>query len=107
MMDDIMPTDKMPKIYLSERNLRILLSKLQRDAAGDMTACSIIKHQQPNQAAYNQTMKSVMVIAVQNDEYYSSQNRTAGEMHPSDEVSIAEDIFLEEHPGLYKVGGSD
>jgi hypothetical protein len=96
MMDDIMPTDKMPKIYLSERNLRILLSKLQRDAAGDTTACSIVKHQQPNQAAYNQTMKSIMVIAVQDAEYYGAQGRSAGEMHPLDEVSIA-DNPAEEH----------
>lgn len=107
MMNDTMPTDKMPKIYLSERNLRILLSKLQRDAAGDATACSIIKHQQPNQTAYNQTMKSIMVIAVQDDEYYQAQYRTAGEMHPADEMNIAEDILLEAHPELNKVGGSD
>jgi hypothetical protein len=73
------------KLYLSKRNLLALLSKLERDEKGDDTACAIIKHQQP-EPAYQQTMKTIMVIAVQDAEYYNT--RSAGEMHPDDEQHL-------------------
>jgi len=79
--------DKTPKIYLSRRNLLALLSKLDRDAKGDDTACAIIKHQQPT-PEYRQTMDTVMVIAVQDEDYYVAQKRSAGEMHPLEEAVI-------------------
>ena len=80
---------KLPKskIYLTRRNLLTLLSKLDRDDAGEKTECSIIKYKQPV-AAYQQTMDSIMVIAVQDDEYYSAQNRTFGDVHPSDDPAF-------------------
>lgn len=87
-MFDKPPTDRTPKIYLSRRNLLTLLSKLDRDAAGEETACTLIKVKQKDGAAYNQTMKEIMVIAVQDEDYYPAQNRSAGEVHPSDEPSL-------------------
>lgn len=83
-----MITDKTPKVYLSKRNLLALLSKLERDARGDETACTIIKHQQPTCPQYRQTMATIAVIAVQDEDYYGAQNRPAGEMHPADEAVI-------------------
>lgn len=83
-----MITDKTPKVYLSKRNLLALLSKLERDSKGEETACTIIKHQQPNCPEYRQTMATIAVIAVQDEDYYGAQNRPAGEMHPSDEEKI-------------------
>ena len=83
-----MITDKTPKIYLSRRNLLALLSKLDRDAAGESTQCAIVKHQQPS-PQYQQTMKSIMVVAVQDEDYYTAQARPAGEMHPDDEKNLS------------------
>jgi hypothetical protein len=82
-----MITDKTPKLYLSRRNLLALLSKLDRDAAGEETACTLIKHQQPS-PAYQQTMKEIAVIAVQDEDYYGAQERPAGEVHPADEAKL-------------------
>lgn len=79
--------DSTPKIYLSRRNLVTLLAKLDADANGVDTACTIIKNQQDG-PAYRQTMKSIAVIAVQDEEYYGSQGRPAGEMHPREEVQL-------------------
>lgn len=80
--------DNTPKLYLSRRNLITLLSKLDRDNSGEDTACTIIKNQQVDSPAYRQTMKSIAVIAVQDEDYYGAQNRPAGEMHPADEVKL-------------------
>lgn len=82
-----MITDKTPKVYLTRRNLLALLSKLDRDKAGDSSECTIIKNQQPS-PFYQQTMKEIAVIAVDDDEYYGSQDRPAGEMHPTDEKDL-------------------
>lgn len=82
-----MITEKTPKLYLSRRNLLALLSKLDRDAAGEHTVCTLIKHQQPS-PAYQQTMKEIAVIAVQDEDYYGIQDRPAGEVYPSDEVKL-------------------
>lgn len=77
--------DKTHKVYLSKRNLLTLLSKLERDANGEETACTLLKYRQKDGAAYNQTMDAIMVIAVQDEDYYPAQNRSAGEVHPLDE----------------------
>ncbi len=81
--------DKTHKIYLSRRNLTALLAKLDADAQGIETACTIIKHQNPDVPVYQQTMSTIAVIAVQDEEYYSTQARPAGEMHPREEVQLA------------------
>jgi hypothetical protein len=83
-----MVNDKTQKIYLSRRNLTALLAKLDADAAGIDTACTIIKNRNPDVAAYQQTMSSIAVIAVQDEEYYGAQQRPAGEMHPREEVQL-------------------
>jgi hypothetical protein len=70
------------RVYLSRRNLLVLLSKLDRRAAGEETAGTIIKRDNAH-AKYPQTMKQIEVIAVEDVEYYTT--REAGMMHPSDE----------------------
>ena len=76
------------KLYLSKRNLLVLLSKLERLEAGDSTQCAIIKyanHLDP----YNMSgMDECMVIAIPDDKYYT--NRSAGAMHPQDEIGSLE-----------------
>lgn len=70
------------KIFLSRRNLMSLLSKLDRKARGEESACTLIKNDSSN-ARYKQTMKSIQVTAVEDAEYY--YDRPPGEVHPSDE----------------------
>lgn len=84
---------KMPKskVFLSRRNLLALLSKLDRKVAGDDTTCSIIKYRGTT-SKNQQTMESIMVVAVDDKEYYDSQNREHGEMHPADEKVISETL---------------
>jgi len=77
------------KLYLSRRNLLSLLHKLDREAAGEDTQCAIIKHKGVS-PHYQQTMDSVMIIAVDDTVYYEAQNRPAGEMHP-----LEEEFFLQ------------
>lgn len=64
-----------------------LLAKLDADAVGLETACAIIKHRQPS-PAYRQTMGTVVVVAVQDEEYYFAQKSPAGEMHPREETQL-------------------
>lgn len=75
----------MEKIYLSRRNLLILLSKLDRKREGQETACSIVKHENSNDV-FKQTIDRVMITAVEDNEYYTT--REPGAMHPSDEQRI-------------------
>jgi len=72
----------MQTVYLSRRNLEVLLSKLDRRAAGEETACTIIKQQNPLDKPYMMTMKQLAVVAVPDELFYA--NRAAGEMHPKD-----------------------
>ena len=76
---------KQHQIYLSRRNLLALLSKLDRQAAGDATACAIVKYSNPTDP-YCNTIDQVMVIAVPDNEFYA--NRAPGVMHPADEVNL-------------------
>lgn len=85
-----MITDRTPKVYLSRRNLLTLLSKLDRDAKGEQTECTLIKYKQPGKGvSYQQTMDRIAVIAVQDEEYYPAQERSAGYIHESDEAQAA------------------
>ena len=52
------------KLYLSNRNVKALLSKLDRLENGEETACAIIKH---SSAPYQNTMGVIYVAAAQND----------------------------------------
>jgi hypothetical protein len=73
-----------PTVYLTKRNLLTLLSKLERAERGEATRCTLNKNQQPSDK-YRQTMKTIDVVAVADDEYYSAQQRAPGEVHPLDE----------------------
>jgi hypothetical protein len=70
------------RVFLSRRNLLTLLSKLDRKAAGEETFCTIIKNDNTH-PKYAQTMKSIEVVAVEDEEYYA--HRDAGPMHPKDD----------------------
>ena len=76
---------KQHQIYLSRRNLLTLLSKLDRQEAGDETACAIIKYSNPTDP-YCNTIDQVTVVAVADDRFYA--NRAPGAMHPADEVNL-------------------
>jgi hypothetical protein len=73
------------RIYLSRRNLLALLSKLDRAAAGDATAKTIIKYRNPKDP-FVQTMDAIAVTAVEDKDYYV--DRTPGVMHPADEPDV-------------------
>jgi hypothetical protein len=77
------------KLYLSKRNLLVLLSKLERLEAGESTQCAIIKYSN-NLDPYNMVgMDECMVIAIPDQKYYV--NRSAGAMHPQDEIGTLAD----------------
>mgnify|MGYP005856179719 CR=1 FL=1 len=63
----------MERIYLSRRNLQTLLNKLNRRANGGATHCAIMKNDNKH-PKYAQTMDSIMVVAVEDDEYYSERS---------------------------------
>jgi hypothetical protein len=71
----------MKKVYLSRRNLLSLLAKLDRKAAGGDTACAIIKSDTAH-PKYPQTIKDLMVVAVEDEDYYAE--RLPGAVHPDD-----------------------
>jgi hypothetical protein len=68
-------------VYLSRRNLEALLSKLDRKANGEETACTIVKRDNVH-PVYPQTMEEIAVIAVEDDAYYA--HRRAGDVYPDD-----------------------
>jgi len=72
----------MNQVYLSRRNLLTLLSKLDRLKAGEVTACTIIKNDTKH-PKYPQSMKEIVVTAIEDGEYYVERN--PGIVHPSDE----------------------
>lgn len=72
------------RVYLSRRNLNVLLSKLDRKKAGDVTACTIIKDNFPgDHPFFNDLFEPLMIVAIEDEDLYS--NREPGEMHPADE----------------------
>jgi len=62
----------MEQIFLSRRNLQTLLTKLDRKAKGEFTACTIIKcdNQHPK---YPQTMDRCIITALEDEEYYTDR----------------------------------
>jgi hypothetical protein len=73
--------ERMERIFLTRRNLLVLLSKLDRKKAGDVTLCSIVKNDNQH-SEFPQSMACCMVTAVEDEEYYT--DRKAGEMLPVD-----------------------
>lgn len=74
-------TDELPVVYLSRRNLLTLLSKLDRKKQGDMTACTILKNDDVH-PTYPQSMPTIMVVGVEDDDYY--KDRSPGAVHPKE-----------------------
>jgi hypothetical protein len=70
------------KLYLSKRNLLVLLSKLERKSRGEKTACTIEKYRNSSDPFVND-FDEILVIAVPDEEFYV--NRDPGIVHPSDE----------------------
>ena len=71
----------MQTVYLSRRNLKVLLSKLDRVRNGESSACTIIK--QDTQHLKYPCTDMTQVIAVEDADYYT--DRQAGPMYPADE----------------------
>ena len=72
-------------VYLSRRNLLTLLSKLDRRAQGEESACTIVKADNTH-PTLAQTMPEIAVVAVENDEYYCQ--RKPGFIHPKDDPGL-------------------
>jgi hypothetical protein len=60
-------------LYLSERNLRTLLNKLERYKCGENTECTIIKYRNIGDPVY-QSMDAIAIEAVLDEEYYINRN---------------------------------
>ena len=72
------------KIYLSKRNLQVLLSKVERYERGEETLCTITKYKN-RQDPYCMEIgdeEEVDVIAIPDAKYYVG--REAGPMHEKD-----------------------
>ena len=73
----------MQTVYLTRRNLKALLSKLDRNAKGDeVSACTIVK-QDLTHSKYP-CSDVIYVTALEDAEYYT--DRAPGRMHPKDEL---------------------
>ena len=74
----------MATIYLSRRNLQTLLNKLDRNkASGEkVSACTLIKQDTKHPKYPCSDVTSV--IAVEDDDYYGTSGRPAGEVHELD-----------------------
>lgn len=75
----------MERIYLSRRNLLTLLNKLDRQAKGEDTQCTILKFDNVH-PKYPQTMESIAIMAIEDKDYYTT--RDPGEVHPKDDPNI-------------------
>ena len=69
-------------VYLSKRNLLVLLSKLERYEKGEETKCAIIKHAIALDPYCMQGIDSCMIVAIPDEKYYVG--RAPGEMDPRD-----------------------
>ena len=75
-------------VYLSRRKLMTLLAKLDanKDEPGSST-CSIIKNQNPRlDIPFRQSMENLVVVAIDDEVFYSSQERSAGFMKHADHL---------------------
>lgn len=77
------------RLYLSRRNLLLLLSKLDRVQAGESSTCAIHK-KDPSHPTHPQTMQICEVVAVEDEEYY--HERRAGGMFPPDSENVLKQI---------------
>lgn len=72
---------KRAKVFLSRRNVLTLLSKLARKAAGEETACALIKNDNVH-PVYPQTMPHCVVKADESEQWFESD-------HSTDEVCLS------------------
>lgn len=75
----------METIYLSRRNLLSLLSKLDRRAEGEETACTLVKYKITTDPFVN-SIDECRVIAVDDKDYY--KDREPGIVHPADDPRL-------------------
>lgn len=73
----------MEQIFLTRRNLKALLSKLDRHASGDQTFCTIVKFDMTH-LKYPCTVQTA-ITAVEDADYYT--DREAGAVFPEDDQS--------------------
>jgi hypothetical protein len=69
-------------LYLSRRNLQTLLNKLDRTAAGDPSACTLIKRDNVH-PTHASSMAFCAVVAVEDEDYYT--DRAPGDIHNKDQ----------------------
>lgn len=62
-------SELIPRVYLSRRNLKTLLAKLDSVQAGVLSQCTLIKHDMTN-PKYPQTHAAIVVTAVEDGDYY-------------------------------------
>lgn len=74
----------MNQIYLTRRNLLTLLSKLDRQKAGEETACTIIKHDTAHEKF--PIREAVAVTALEDEVYY--YDREPGDVHFADHPAL-------------------
>jgi hypothetical protein len=79
------------RVYLTRRNLLTLLSKLDRSKSGDVSACTIVKHDISHPTYPCSTITEV--TAVEDVDYYS--DRGPGFVHPDDESRIGSNFGSE------------
>ena len=60
------------QVFLSRRNLRALLTKLNKARRGEPTYCTIVKGDTEH-PKYPQTLPEVYVTAVEDSEYYTDR----------------------------------
>jgi len=75
----------MNQLYLSRRNLETLLSKLDRVKNGEFSHCTIVKNE-TNDGKYPQTIPTIWVTAVENNEYY--HDRMPGPVVQEDQENL-------------------
>ena len=75
-------------VYLSRRNLMTLLAKLDANKAEPGSSmCSIIKLQNPRlDVSFRQSMEHLVVVAIDDEVFYPSQERSAGYMMHTDHL---------------------
>jgi hypothetical protein len=74
----------MQTLYLSRRNLLTLLAKLDRNKAGDHSACTIVKQDTVHPKYPSSDV--ISVTALEDEDYY--YERQAGRMHPKEEAAL-------------------
>lgn len=84
----------MERVYLSRKNVTVLLSKLNRQMNGDSTFCTIIKCDNKH-LLYPQTMPSIKVTAYEDEHNPGRSNKSQAFLSRSDLNKLIS--ILDEH----------